>query len=153
LFASGAIIYTYVNGNPVNAVDPLGLDVRYENTTAVFGLHQRVSVDIPGGGQYGQSFGRTGDENDGLSEASTAGYPAAGLDGKGLVYPDITDPTTEVQETLKTTPAQDKKIQEWLREQLGNTGPYDPVGNSCRNYSKRTFDIIKKNLADGNFGK
>lgn len=25
MFASGAIIYAYVNGNPVNAVDPLGL--------------------------------------------------------------------------------------------------------------------------------
>jgi hypothetical protein len=29
LFASGAIIYAYVNGNPVNAIDPLGLETTY----------------------------------------------------------------------------------------------------------------------------
>jgi hypothetical protein len=26
LFASGAIIYAYIGGNPVNSIDPLGLD-------------------------------------------------------------------------------------------------------------------------------
>jgi RHS repeat-associated protein len=149
----GLNTYVYVESNPVNWIDILGLDVRYENTTSVGGWHQRVSVDIPGGKQYGQSFGRVGSENDGSSTASSAGDPVADAKGEGMVYEDSTDPTTKVQETLKTTPSQDEKIIEWLKKQRGNKGPYHPFFNSCRHYSDSTFDQIGDKLKSGDFGE
>jgi len=110
-------------------------------------------VDTPDGGQYGQSFGRTGDVNDGVSDASSAGEPALGEEGQGMVYADLKDPTIKVQDTLKTTSSQDANIKKWLESQVGNTGPYHPLFNSCRDYSSSTFDDIKEKLKNGYFGK
>jgi hypothetical protein len=51
LFASGAIIYAYVGGDPVNAVDPLGLETVSEQSGIPIPM---PTIPLPG----------TRDEND-----------------------------------------------------------------------------------------
>jgi len=141
----GLNLYSYTFNNPVNWVDPLGLDVWYENTTAVNGWHRRVSVTDPSSptGKTGQSFGQnTGRTGEGSSAAS-GDNPAPGKSGSGIVYPDNRDPATKEVERFKTTPAEDKAIKDALSKELGNTGNYNPLSNSCRDYSKDAFNRMK----------
>ena len=40
---AGVNTYLYVNGSPIKYRDPLGTDLRIENTAAVYGLHEHIS--------------------------------------------------------------------------------------------------------------
>ena len=157
----GLNTYLYANANPLRYIDPTGLDLRLENTTSVYGLHQRVSADIPKGsqivvgnraisGQFGISFGMSSMDapQQGLSEAH-GDIPGPGKPGSGIVYPDLVDPTTKIQEIFKTTPNEDALGIQYFIQQLGNTGKYNAGSNSCRNYSKDQFDAVK-NLIEQN---
>ncbi len=143
-------MYGYVFNNPTKWTDPLGLDVWYENTTAVDGWHRRVVVTDPLSptGRTGQSFGlNTGRDGEGSSAAS-GDAPAPGKTGSGVVYPDNRDPATKEVERFKTTPAEDQVIKDALNRELGNTGKYNPFTNSCRDYSKDAFERMKKMIED-----
>ena len=146
--AGGLNTYGYVYSNPLVYFDPDGLDVWIENTAApvIGGMHQRIVVDTPTG-PYGQSFGmqRRDTEWQGLSEAWGA-RPAEKGEGAGIVYPDNIDPATKEAIRLKTTPEQDAEILTYLQNQLGNTGSYNPISNSCRNYSRREFMWVRNNI-------
>jgi RHS repeat-associated protein len=137
----GLNLYAYVFQNPINWIDPLGLDLRLETTNQVHGLHQRVSVDTPSG-PYAQSFGMS-DANlpfQGSSDASGV-QPGVGTPGSGVVYPD-TDPTRTVVQTYKMTPEEDAIALGMLQRELNQTGPYHVVTRSCRNYSQERFYSI-----------
>jgi len=157
--AGGVNTFGYVLGNPLIYVDPLGTDVRLENTAAVYGYHQRVSVDtweanpnwrIPMRGDlqytktgtYGISFGMTSRElpQQGFFDAMGE-VPAFGKEGSGIVYVD-NDPATEIQKVLTTTPQQDIMIKQQFEKEVGKTGPYNAFSNSCRNFSSRTFNSL-----------
>jgi RHS repeat-associated protein len=45
-YVDGASISAYVTTSPHRFLDPLGLDVWVENTTSVYGFHQRICVDV-----------------------------------------------------------------------------------------------------------
>ena len=145
----------YAANNPLRWVDPTGLDIRLENTTSVYGLHQRVSVDIPRGAQviignhairdkFGISFGLR-DENalqQGFFEAR-GDVPGFGKAGSGLVYPDVRDPMTKIQETFATTPEEDILAIQYFIQQLNKTAKYNAASNSCRDYSKDQLEAVK----------
>jgi RHS repeat-associated protein len=144
LFA-GVATYSYANASPIRYKDPLGMDVRIENTAAVNGWHQHISVDTPAG-PYAISYGM--DSRDNPEQGSTAAsgvLPTPGGVGNGMVYEDP-DPATAVVETLPTTPAQDSLIEQLLRQQVGKRGPYNFATNSCRTFSRREFNEIRDKL-------
>ena len=77
------------------------------------------------------------------SYASYGVNPAPGLAGSGEVYSD-SDPITKIQRVFVTTSAEDAQILQYLKKQLGDTGPYNVATNNCRNYSSNQYDEIVK---------
>lgn len=144
--------YAYVRGNPIPFIDPKGLDVYVGNTAQVGGFHEKIVVDTPNG-PYGQSFGMSNGDlpQQGLWEAYGV-TPQRGLPGRGEVYSD-SDPVTKIQQYFKTTPAEDARIEAYLKSQLGNTGPYNVGSNSCRDYSNHQYDGIVKAIQNSRAGR
>ncbi|EMX9178552.1 RHS repeat-associated core domain-containing protein [Citrobacter sedlakii] len=92
--------------DPVEYIDPSGLDVRLVNTDAVGGWHRKVEVD-EGTGTYGISFGVYTADPDIWGNIS--GTPDVGKAGDGMVYVD-NDSAIKVAESFKTTPEEDALI-------------------------------------------
>jgi RHS repeat-associated protein len=143
-FAGGINKYIYTLNNPIKYIDPFGLDVWVENTTAVNGLHRRIAVTTAKG-QYSQSFGMMSGElpQQGFWHAMGV-QPSPQAEGSGIVYEDTLDAATKEVIRFETTGAEDKLIEEMLKSELDNTGPYNAFSNSCRNYSMREFYKIRK---------
>ena len=142
---AGVNTYLYVNGSPIKYRDPLGTDLRIENTAAVYGLHEHISVDTPNG-PYAISYGMdTRDDPQQGSTVASGAVPTANGVGSGMVYEDP-DAATKIVETLPTTPAQDRIIEQMLRQQVGKRGPYNVAANSCRTFSHQQFNEIRDRL-------
>ncbi len=146
--SGGLNLYAFCGSNPVYYRDPFGEDLVRGNTADANGLHQKVAA-----GNYGQSFGYTGDGLGGIfgsqsaSSASTPAGPNSSNSGDGIVYPD-NDPFTKIIESIKTTPAEDKWLQEQMKKELYKNGDYSFYINNCKHYSKDLFDRMK-NLLEG----
>jgi RHS repeat-associated protein len=141
----GVNLYQYAP-NPIIWADPLGLDLKLANTDApvIGGLHQKVYVENSST-HYGVSFGMH-DQNDpwqwGASGYSGSREPGLNVLGSGIVYEDY-GMVTKIQKIFVTTLEEDYYIQQYMKEQVGKTGPYSPFTNSCRNYSENEFNKIK----------
>ncbi|AGK48115.1 RHS repeat-associated core domain protein [Burkholderia thailandensis MSMB121] len=139
-FGGGQLsFYAYVGGNPVNSVDPTGRDIFVAHTSQVGRLHEKIVVGKPYGEQYGQSYGMN--SRDDPEQWSQSNGPTPGGEGSGEVYEDE-DPITSLVEGgfyLQTTPEEDAAAITYLKLQLGNTGPYNIIGDSCRTYSERQY--------------
>ena len=114
------------------------------NADVIGGLHQKIYVENNYYGlHYGISFGMNDRDDDWQWSASgSSDAPRRGASGSGVVYKD-NGKVTEIQKIFKTTPEEDRFIQEYMKDQIGKTGPYSPFTNSCRHYSDREFDKIK----------
>jgi hypothetical protein len=130
-------------------IDPRETDARVETTRAVYGFHEHISVDTPNG-PYSISFGMNdgNDPQQGSTEASGVD-PLNNADGSGIVYEDP-DPPTATVEVLYTTAAQDRWIGQFLRQQVGQRGPYNVATNSCRTFSNNQFNAIRDRM-NGNW--
>jgi RHS repeat-associated protein len=144
---AGVNTYAYANGNPIRYADPKGTDVRVYNGGQVDGLHQGISVDTPNG-PYQVSYGLDHGGVAGTSQ-STSDDPTPNGTGNGIVYEDPFPPAS-ISDTLHTTPAQDRIIEQMLRQQVGTRGPYNLLTNNCRTYSQTQFDNIRDRLEGGN---
>jgi RHS repeat-associated protein len=146
LAAGSYSTYAYADGNPIWYTDPRGTDVRVYNGGQAGGLHQGISVDTPSG-PYQVSYGL---DHGGVAGTSQSGSddPAAGATGTGIVYEDPFPPASVV-DTLHTTPAQDRIIEQLLRQQVGNRGPYNLLTNNCRTYSQTQFNNIRDRFEGG----
>ncbi|MCG7995782.1 MAG: hypothetical protein JAZ06_10220 [Candidatus Thiodiazotropha taylori] len=68
----------------------------------------------------------------------------------GVVYEDNA-PTSEIFDTIKTKPCQDKNIFKWMYDQLHDSYPYSLGGNNCITYSKAMMNVIRHKLNNGDF--
>lgn len=119
-----------------------GTDLSADGGDLSDGLHEHISVDTLTG-LYAISYGMDNmdDPEQGVSQASGV-VPQANGTGSGLVYEDPGAPTSVV-DVLHTTPAEDRFIEQLLRNQVGNRGPYNVATNSCKIVSHRQFDQIR----------
>ena len=116
-------LYLYANGNPINYVDPLGLDV----TVTLY----------PGAGPYGHI-------GIGVNSPTTTGfYPAPGFSNlsiftgsfitgqgvPGVMLPDTREPLSSI--TIPTSPEQDRAIQNFINDRTRNPGNYDLNDRNC----------------------
>jgi hypothetical protein len=118
------------------------------NTTTlqVYGFHQKIIVDTPNG-KYGQSFGMTeNSEMQGIVESYKVS-PKLNQSGSGIVYQDD-DPVIKYKKYFKTSSSEDKIILDYLKVQIGNTGPYNVLSNSCRDYSGNEFEKVTKMISE-----
>ncbi len=148
LLLGGINTYAYVYGNPLKYSDPRGTDVRVENGSQVGGLHQSISVDTPNG-PYAISFGEDKGGVAGSSQSASGRDPVDNGGGSGVVYEDPIPPTS-VADVFHTTPAQDRIIEQLLRQQVGRRAPYNALTNSCRTFSQTQFDRIRDRF-EGNW--
>ena len=132
-------LYGYVLGDPVGFIDPEGLDVWVENTTSIHGLHQRVCVNIPGGGKYCISFALDYNTDMDWKACWNSSNPSTNGEGHGYVYTDLATPTDSVAYSRKTSGAQDAKILALFQSEIGNSGYYNIFCYNCRDYSRYMF--------------
>jgi hypothetical protein len=121
-------LYGYVGGNPINAWDPLGLEVRCYAAPAFIDLdtgayHLFFYSDVPGVGGVGTGMNSSGGRRG-------SGVPS-GFDPKNTRYP-----STPVTLPKGMT---DKQFIDAVRnsEDL-NSGVYTPGMNDCHSQAKKT---------------
>jgi uncharacterized protein RhaS with RHS repeats len=132
----GINLYEYCVDSPTIWTDPLGLDIWVENTTGIFGFHQRLCVDTwtpdckcktgkacftfgnnAKGSTLSRAFGQgTIDEDN----APDAGYKT----GESVRYP--------------TSCQADQKMLKTLQHLVGSGGTYNCFDYSCRQWSQGT---------------
>ena len=126
-------LYAYAGGDPVNHIDPTGLDVWLEGFSGNEPYaHLSISVGDPKGYYDSFSFG--------VIWPSFSDRPRAG------VYEDLT-PGGRIKGYMKTTPSQDRIARDHIyRTWRADSGAfYGP--ETCVSYSKRKFEEISGLLA------
>jgi RHS repeat-associated protein len=118
-------VYGYGLGDPVNNVDPSGLNIWIEGPSDDEpSLHKSINIGDPKGEYYSFSFA---------------------INGGGQVYEDES-PGGPIERYMETTAAQDHMALKWLAEQeaADNEKWYGP--NTCRTYSDEKFEQFKWRL-------
>ena len=139
-------LYAYVGDDPVNRFDFLGLGdgLWLEAATGQeggLGFHQSVSVGDVKGNYTSISYGSAGDGILGAFFATGQVYKDTNHGGVVIMY-------------YSLTPQQAKDINSYLTGQLGKTGTYNALGNSCRDWSQSTLSALvqKYHLQQSNPG-
>jgi RHS repeat-associated protein len=124
-------LYAYAGGDPVNFVDPSGLDVWIEGPSGdePF-LHTSISIGTPGGSYESFSF---------------ALYDPGSRHSFGTVYQDVT-PGGEIGRYLKTTPSQDKTAKRLIYSTWNSDSEAYYPAEVCFTYSDRKFNEIASAL-------
>lgn len=139
---------SFANGAYSAAFGYLFNDLVHENTGAAGGFHRRLVVrDAEGNALYGFAFGMNDDANpfiDNFSKGSIDGVPRPGGRGNGEVYEDFKQSATKTVDVLRTTPAEDRLIVDYMKIRIGDTAPYNVCTNSCRSFSAAEYDKITR---------
>ncbi len=128
-FKGGENFFEYVRNNPINLEDPQGKDIWLEGPSPGEPRgHYSINVGDPNGFYSSYSFG--------LDNWKT---------GEGKVYIDTEHGGNYIPGYyLTTTDDEDLVANIYLMNQVGNTDQYWPW-NTCRDFSKKQFDILKRN--------
>lgn len=115
------------------------------NLTAFKTLIYRTDPSCQSFGADGWGGSASGSQS--ASSGSSDAGPNSGNKGDGHVYTDL-DPFTKIQDRVKTTPAEDKWLQEQMKNENGNRGNYNLLLNNCRHYSKDLYERLKDLLEE-----
>ena len=122
----GSNLYAYVANNPVNIVDPMGLEAWFKSER---GLHTTVTVSNPAS-PTGYSAYDYEPNKGGLKD------PANTWDVEGTMNKrPVERPTNEIDSN--TTPEQDAKLREAGDKVVENPGMYNPIFNNCATVSRQ----------------
>ena len=126
-------MYQFVRGDPINAVDPSGMNAWIERDS----VHERICVGTTAT-QNCYSFGLTSDW--------WAICPLQNFWDHGIVYLDASLPGATISDVVTLTPAQDAKVDAILKSTLGTKASYGLLswnehGSNCRSFSK-TWDHV-----------
>jgi RHS repeat-associated protein len=131
--AGGLNTYTYVRNNPLRWTDPLGLDV----TVCLYPGHIGLGVNTT------STVGRRPADSSSLIDA------ILGKNVPGEVSPD-TGSKLDCS-TIKSSADQDKKVQQYIDENINNPGVYNLTQKSCVDLVRDPLrDIIDIPLSDTN---
>jgi RHS repeat-associated protein len=136
-YYSGGNLYHFVYNNPINSIDPFGLDVWIIRDKCSKWGHEWVVGDN-GDGTYWDS-----NKMPGKGPLAPANCPAdiqfspkSGFDPKNL-----NDPCLEIRRHVVTSPAVDKKVRDEAEKRAKeDKGRYDALGSNCRDYSQGMCD-------------
>lgn len=132
-YFNGGNLYHFVFNNPVNNIDPLGLDIYViRDKCSRFG--HEVVVGDNGDGTYWESDKMPGDGPLAPANcpANISFRPKSGFDPKNLG-----DPCYSVRRHVVTSPTVDEKTKQEAQNRAKNSGNerFDACANNCRNYA------------------
>lgn len=131
-FSNGGNLYHYVYNNPINGIDPLGLDLWIIRDNCSKWGHEWVVGDN-GDGTYWDS-----DKMPGKGPLAPLNCPAEiNFNPKSQFDPkNLNDPCLEIRRHVVCSPAVDKKARdEAERRAKEDKGRYDALGSNCRDYA------------------
>jgi uncharacterized protein RhaS with RHS repeats len=117
--------YGYVNGNPINRIDPLGLETTLITTVDYsVGSHSAVYIDTPGTSPF--LYDPAGSYEPKSGEQRGSGDVFEGNNASLKDYIDYQKSTTSDVNTTKipTTPEQEKAIKDRAEKQGGAAPPF-----------------------------
>jgi RHS repeat-associated protein len=130
-FDAGPNFYPYALENPINWADPLGLDV---TITWYAGLHgnQAGHITINVNNNIPTGFD--------TADPSWDKWVFTGEDVPGAVH-DVNDPNRSIWDrvTLKTSPEQDKIIQDYINSRRINPGSYNLASRNCAQFARNSL--------------
>ena len=136
-FSNGGNLYHYVYNNPVNSIDPLGLDlwIIHDNCSEFLGIidmGHSVVVGENGDGTYWES-----DLNPGKGPLAPANCPAdIGFSDAARFDPNNLPDCWVITRHVVTSPAVDKKVRDEAKRRADqDKGRYDALGNNCNDYA------------------
>jgi len=136
-FLGGLNVFTYVENDPIDLIDPLGLDYWVEGAVegeAGLGFHQSICVGKRNGARMCISFGRMPGQGDCYFKC------------KGHIYQDKSAPGDIYQNYYRVTSNEtDIKIRKHFASLLGTEGRWDVLlGQNCRSFSQDMFSYLLK---------
>jgi RHS repeat-associated protein len=131
-YGGGINLYAYVENDPIDLIDPLGLDYWVEGAVegeAGLGFHQSICVGKRNGARKCISFGRMPGQGDCYFKC------------KGHIYEDKSAPGDIYQNSYRVTSEEtDIKIRKYFTSLLGTEGRWDVLlGKNCRSFSQDMF--------------